>query len=341
MSKTRVGLMGFGRIGKNVFRMLTDHPGLEVAVIADIDDPQGLTYLLKYDSIYGRFPVPIEFEGDSLFFDGRKIPFISAREPGDAAWSDYGVDVVVQAVGKYRTRDHLQRHIDAGAKKVILASTPEEGADIPLLLKGVNDEILTADTDMIALGSNTSNALAPILKTLDASFGIERAFFTTVHAMTNSQRLADVPTDGYRQSRAAGENIIPGHTNSADILIAVMPEFEGKLSGQALNVPVADGSTVDLVAYVSTPTTADEVNAAIRSAAMGTYAGILEYNADPIVSSDVRMEPESAVFDSQATMVMGETMVKTITWYNNGWGYTARLVEVAEIMADALQGASA
>lgn len=341
MSKTRVGLMGFGRIGKNVFRMLTDHPDLEVAVIADIDDPAGLTYLLKYDSIYGRFPVPIELEGDSLFFNGRKIPFISAREPGDADWAAYDVDIVVQAVGKYRTRDHLQKHLERGARKVILASTPEQGTNIPLLLKGVNDEVLTPDTDLIALGSNTSNALAPILKVLDASFGIERAFFTTVHAMTNSQRLADVPTDGFRQSRAAGENIIPGPTNSAEILVAVMPEFEGKLSGQALNVPVADGSTVDLVTFVSKPTTADEVNAAIRSAATGKYAGILEYNSDPIVSSDVRMEPESAVFDSQATMVMGDTMVKTITWFNNGWGYSTRLVEVAELMADSLQGAPA
>ncbi len=341
MSKTRLGLMGFGRIGKNVFRMLTDHPDLEVAVIADIDDPEGLTYLLKYDSIYGRFPVPIEMEGDSIFLNGRKIPFISAREPGDANWSDYDVDIVVQAVGKYRTAEHLQKHLDRGAKKVILASTPEQGSPVPLLLKGVNDEILTADTHVVALGSNTSNALAPILKTLDASFGIERAFFTTVHAMTNSQRLADVPTEGFRQSRAAGENIIPGPTNSADILVAVMPEFAGKLSGQALNVPVADGSTIDLVAYVATPTTVDEVNAAIKSASEGVYAGILEYNTDPIVSSDVRMEPESAVFDSLATMVMSDTLVKTITWYNNGWGYTTRLIEVAELMADTLQGASA
>lgn len=341
MSKTRIGLMGFGRIGKNVFRMLVDHPDLEVAVIADIDDPEGLTYLLKYDSIYGRFPRPIELQNDSLFLDGRKIPFVSAREPGDADWSSHGVDIVVQATGKYRTAADLQKHLDAGAKKVIMASTPEPGESIPLILRGINDEILTPSTSVIALGSNTSNALAPILRVLDTSFGIEKAMFTTVHAMTNSLRLADVPTDGFRQSRAAGENIIPGPTNSAEILISVMPEFQGKLTGQALNVPVADGSTIDLVAWVSKPTSVAEVNAAVKSAAEGIYSGIVEYNTDPIVSSDVRMDTESGVFDSLATMVMNETFVKAITWYNNGWGYTARVIEVAETMAGSLEGVSA
>ena len=341
MAKTRIGLMGFGRIGKNVFRMLADAPDLEVGVIADIDDPAGLTYLLKYDSIYGRFPKPIELEGDSLFLDGRRIPFIDAREPGDADWSAHGVDIVVQATGKYRTSAHLQKHLDAGAKKVIMASTPETGDTTPLLLRGINDDILTDSTSMIALGSNTSNALAPVLQVLDSSFGIDKAMFTTVHAMTNSLRLADVPTEGFRQSRAAGENIIPGPTNSADILTGVMPEFAGKLTGQALNVPVADGSTVDLVAWVSTPTSAEEVNAAVRSATQGVYAGILEYNTDPIVSSDVRMDTESGVFDSLATMVMNETFVKIITWYNNGWGYTARVLEVARTMAASLEGVSA
>ncbi len=341
MSKTRIGLMGFGRIGKNVFRMLVDHPDLEVTAIADIDDPEGLTYLLKYDSIYGRFPHLVELEGSSLFLDGRRIPFVAAREPGDANWAELGVDIVIQATGKYRTAADLQKHLDAGAKKVIMASTPEPGESIPLILRGINDEILTDSTTTIALGSNTSNALAPVLKVLDSSFGIEKAMFTTVHAMTNSLRLADVPTDGFRQSRAAGENIIPGPTNSAEILVSVMPEFAGKLTAQALNVPVADGSTVDLVAWVSKSTTVEEVNAAMKSAAQGKYAGILEYNSDPIVSSDVRMDTESGVFDSLATMVMNGTFVKAITWFNNGWGYTARVIEVAETMAASLEGASA
>lgn len=341
MTTTRIGLMGFGRIGRNVFRMAHEHPGLEVAAIADVADPAGLTYLLKYDSIYGRFPAPVELVDETLFLDGRRIPFLAAREPGDADWESLGVDIVVQATGSYRTREWCDKHLEAGAKKVILASTPETSGEIPLLLRGINDEVLTPSTEVVALGSNTSNAIAPVLRILDGAFGIDEAFFTTVHAMTNSQRLADVPSDGFRQSRAAGENIIPGETNSADILTDVMPEFEGKLSAVALNVPVADGSTVDLVANVRESTSPEAVNAAVRSAASGTYRGIIEYTEDPIVSSDVRTTTTSGVFDSGATLVMDGTMVKTITWFNNGWGYTARLMEVAETMAASIQeGAS-
>ena len=310
MSAARIGLMGFGRIGRSVFRMLADHPDLEVAAIADIAEPEGLTYLLKYDSIYGRFPQPVELEGDALFLDGRRIPFLDAREPGDANWDELGVDIVVQATGSYRTSEWCAKHLDAGASRVILASTPDTPGDIPLMLHGINDEILTPDLTAVALGSNTSNALAPILRILDSSFGLERAFFTSVHALTNSQRLADVPTDGFRQGRAAGENIIPGNTNSAELLMQVMPEFAGKLSASALNVPVADGSTVDLVTHVASSTDIDAVNAAVRSAAAASYAGIIEYAVDPIVSSDVRMSEHSGVFDSLATMVIGGTMIR-------------------------------
>ncbi len=341
MARARIGLMGFGRIGRNVFRMVHDHPELEIAAIADISDPAGLTYLLKYDSIYGRFPVPVEHTDGALFLDGRRIPFLEAKEPGDADWAALDVDIVVQATGSYRTREWCQKHLDAGARNVILASTPDTPGDIPILLKGTNDEILDEDPSIVSLGSNTSNALAPILRILDASFGLERAFFTVVHAMTNSQRLADVPTDGFRQSRAAGENIIPAETNSGEILVQVCPEFDGKLSGVALNVPVSDGSTVDLVAEVKTGATVEAVNAAIRSATEASYSGIIEFSADPIVSSDVHDSTHSGVFDSLATMVMDDTLVKTITWFNNGWGYTARLVEVASAMAQAKEGATA
>ncbi len=340
MSTTRMGLMGFGRIGRNVLRLVHEHPTLEVAVIDDIADPEGLAYLLKYDSIYGRFPGDVAHRDGNLIVNGATIPFVNGREPGDTKWSDFGVDVVVQATGKYRTRSWCERHLAARAKKVILASTPETG-DVPILLRGVNDEVLDG-ADMISLGSNTSNAIAPILKTLDAAFGLDRAFFTTVHALTNSQRLADVPSEGFRQSRAAGENIIPAATNSGDILTEVMPEFAGKLSAVALNVPVADGSTVDLVAQVRKEATPADVNAAVEAACSSTYEGIVEYSADPIVSSDVRQSKYSAVYDSLATMVMTGTMLKTVTWFNNGWGYTARLLEVADTMAASLkEGASA
>lgn len=342
MTTARIGLMGFGRIGRNMFRMIADHPTLEVAAIADIADPAGLTYLLKYDSIHGRFPKRLEETSSGLVMDGRVIPYLAAREPGDADWSDLGVDIVVQATGSYRTADWCRKHLEAGARKVILASTPQDLTDeIPTLITGVNDEVLTDHTDMVAMGSNTSNALAPILRILDDAFGLERAFFTSVHAMTNSQRLADVPSAGFRQSRAAGENIIPQETNSPEILMTVMPDMRGKLSGAALNVPVADGSTVDLVADLRDATDVTTLNAAMRTAVESKYSKVLEYSADPIVSSDVRQSTHSGIYDSLSAMVMGGTMVKTITWYNNGWGYTARIVEAAEKMADHALGVPA
>lgn len=335
MTTARIGLMGFGRIGRNVFRMVVDHPTLEVAAIADIADPEGLTYLLKYDSIHGRFPKRLEATGAGLVMNGRVIPYIAAREPGDADWANLGVDIVVQATGSYRSAAWCRKHLEAGAKKVILASTPDDlNDDIPTLITGVNDEVLTDTTDVVAMGSNTSNALAPVLRILDDAFGLERAFFTSVHAMTNSQRLADVPSAGFRQSRAAGENIIPQETNSPEILMSVMGDLRGKISGAALNVPVADGSTVDLVAEVRDTTDVTTLNAAMRTAVESKYSGVLEYSSDPIVSSDVRQSTHSGIYDSLAAMVMDGTMIKTITWYNNGWGYTARVVEAAEKMAD-------
>lgn len=342
MTTARIGLMGFGRIGRNMFRMLADHPTLEVAAIADIVDPEGLTYLLKYDSIHGRFHKDLEETSSGLVMDGRVIPYLNAREPGDADWADLGVDIVIQATGGYRSAAWCQKHLDAGAKKVILASTPEDLADeIPTLITGVNDEVLTEHTHMVAMGSNTSNALAPVLRILDDAFGLERAFFTSVHAMTNSQRLADVPSAGYRQSRAAGENIIPQTTNSPEILMSVMGDMAGKLSGAALNVPVSDGSTVDLVTEVRDATDVTTLNAAVRTAIESKYSKVMEYSADPIVSSDVRQSTYSGIYDSLAAMVMGGTMIKTITWYNNGWGYTARIVEAAEKMADHALGVPA
>ena len=232
-----IGLMGFGRIGRNVFRLLSDDP-LDVAAIVDIADPQALAYLLKYDSIYGRFDKDVDLDGSDLVVNGTRIPVIDAREPGEVDWAALGVSTVVQATGKYRTADWVQRHLDQGAERVLLASTPEDPSDMPILLTGVNDEVLDASTPMVALGSNTSNALAPLLQILDESFGIERMYFTTVHAYTNKERLGDVPSDDFRSSRAAGENIIPSPTNSPEILAHVMPQFAGKLSGMALNVPV-------------------------------------------------------------------------------------------------------
>jgi glyceraldehyde 3-phosphate dehydrogenase len=328
MAKKRIGLMGFGRIGRNVFRQLSDHPDLEVAAIADIADPAALAYLLEFDTIFGRFPKPLELTDDGLVMDGRTIPMLNAPDPGDADWGAHGVDIVVQATRKHRTAAECGKHLDAGASRVILASTPENPGEIDLLISGVNDEVFDPSDRIIALGSNTSNALGPVLKLLDDRFGVDRALFTVVHAFTNEQRLADVPGTELRTSRAAAENIIPTATDSASIIEMVMPEMKGKLAGIALNVPVPDGSNVDLVAFLERSTDVDEVNAAIAEAAKGSE--IIEYTYDPIVSSDVIGSTYSAIWDGQAAMVLGGDMLKAVIWFDNGWGYSARAVDVME-----------
>lgn len=333
MTATRLGLMGFGRIGRNVFRLLHDRDDLDVVAISDIADPSALTYLLKYDSIYGRFPIEVSYGDGVLDYGAKQVAFTDARLPSDTSWAGLGVEIVLDTTSRYRSLASLQGHFDSGARKVILTSSPETPGEIPLLLRGINDEILDDSPNVIALGSNTSNAVAPILRTLDEAFGLRRAYMTTVKAMSNSGRLADVPTDSFRTSRAAGENIIPSETNSAEILTQVLPELEGKLSVVALNVPVVDGSTVDMVAETESNTDATGVNDVVRAAIDKKYAGVVEYVDDPIVSSDVRLDPHSGIFDSLATFVTGDNLVKTITWFNNGWAYSHRAVEVAAAIA--------
>lgn len=333
MTASRIGLMGFGRIGRNVFRLLHDRDDLDVVAIDDIADPAALTYLLKYDSIYGRFPVPVEYADGHLHYEEKTVSFSAARTPADTSWGEFGVDIVLDTTSRYRSNESLQGHLESGATKVVLTSSPETPGEIPLLLRGINDGILDSGPDMVALGSNTSNAASPILSILDDAFGLNRVYMTVVKAMSNSGRLADVPTEAYRTSRAAGENIIPAETNSAEIITQALPGLAGKIMVTALNVPVPDGSTVDMVAETARPVTADEVNAAIKEKVASDFGEIIEYVDDPIVSSDVRLDSHSGIFDSLATLVTGEDLVKTITWFNNGWGYSHRAVEVAARIA--------
>ena len=328
----RIGLMGFGRIGRNVFRQVRDRSDVEVAAIVDIADPAALTYLLKYDTIFGRYPDPVEFSDGHLVAGDRRIPMRPDRDPGETDWAALGVDIVVQATRKHRTAAECSRHLDKGAMRVVLASTPETPGDIETVIIGANDHLLGPEDRIVALGSNTSNALAPILKVLDGAFGIDRALFTVVHAFTNEQRLADVPGGEFRTSRAAAENIIPTNTNSAEIIELVLPQFAGKLSGMALNVPVADGSNVDLVAFLEKPTDRSAVNAAVKAAAAGS--AIIEYTEDPIVSSDVIGSRYSAVWDGLATIMVGDSLLKCVTWFDNGWGYAARVVDAIGILAE-------
>lgn len=326
--------MGFGRIGRNFLRLTRHRDDLEVVAIHDVADPEGLAYLLKYNSLYGRFDGEIATEDGYLILDGRPIRFGSARTPGEANWAADEVDIVIETTSRYRNVESNNGHLRQGAKKVIVTSSPQTPGEMPLLLCGINDHLIDQSPDLIALGSNTANAAAPILQTIDQHFGLKRAFVTTVKAMSNSGRLADVPGEGFRVSRAAGENIIPAETNSAEIITQALPELGGKLIVTSLNVPVPDGSAVDTVIETATPTEAEEVNQAVRSEVTKRFDHIIEYTTDPIVSTDVRDNSHSGVFDSLATMVTGGNLVKTVTWYNNGWGYTHRVVEVAARLAE-------
>ena len=320
--------MGFGRIGRNVFRQLAADDRIRVSAIVDIADREALAYLLKYDSIYGPFPETVSLDNDTLRVGRLRIPLIHAVEPGEVDWATLGVETVVQATGRYRTAEWCAEHLRKGARRVILASTTEEPGDLPLLLSGVTDRLLDEDPPMVAMGSNTSNAMAPLVQVLDRHFGIEQMFFTTIHAYTNRARLGDVPTGGFRSSRAAGENIIPATSNTSDILKGVFPHLDGRLSSKALNVPVDDGSTVDAVTRLRNPTSAGEVNEAVREACRSDYPGIFGFTDDPIVSSDVRGSTYSGIFDSLSTMVIGGSLLKTIVWFDTGWGYSARIVEL-------------
>lgn len=333
MTTARIGLMGFGRIGRNVFRLLHDRDDMDIVSIADVADPEALTYLLKYDSIYGRFPTEVEYREGVLHYGSKTVTFGDSRTPADTEWSADDVDIVLDTTSRYRSRASLQGHMDSGASNVVLTSSPETPGEIPLLLRGINDSLLDEAPDMIAIGSNTSNAVAPILRILDEAFGLDRVYMTVVKAMSNSGRLADVPTDSHRTSRAAGENIIPAETNSAEIITQVLPELTGKLLVTALNVPVPDGSTVDMVAETAKPVNVEAVNDVVRQQVEEHYSVVIEYVDDPIVSSDVRLNSHSGIYDSLATMVTGDNMLKTITWFNNGWGYSHRVVEAAGAIA--------
>ncbi len=332
MTATRIGLMGFGRIGRNMFRLLHGREDIVITAINDVADPEALTYLLKYDSMYGRFPGKLSYADGALDYDGRSVLLGTAMAPSDTDWAAADVDIVFDTTSRYRSQESLQGHLDSGARNVVLTSSPEVPGEIPLVLRGVNDDILDSAPPIVAMGSNTANAAGPILQALDEEFGLQRVFITTVKAMSKSGRLADVPSDSFRTSRSAAENIIPSETNSAEIITQALPGLEGKLLVVSMNVPVADGSTVDMVAEVGRETTVEEVNNAMEKA-IGAIPEVIEFVADPIVSSDVRMNSHSGVYDSLATMVTGGTLVKTVTWFNNGWGYSHRVVEVAERIA--------
>ncbi len=327
-----IGLMGFGRIGRNVFRILHRSDEFRIGAISDIADHDALTYLLRYDSILGRFPSEVTHKGGRLYTWGREIPFLAGRDPADVPWRDFGVDYVVEASGRNRSREELGGHLEGGARRVVLCAPPRERPDLSVIY-GVNHEQVRPEHRLISNASCTAHCAAPVLATLDRAFGIDRAHLTAVHAYTNVQRLADVPGDDMRLSRAAAENIVPSDTNCAAVLEEVLPELEGRIRASSLRVPVPNGSIVDFTIWMKRGVTRDGVNEVMRTAASGPYRGILEYQQDPIVSTDVVNTPYSSVFDSLATMVQEGNLVKVIAWFDNSWGYSQRVVELIRYIA--------
>jgi glyceraldehyde 3-phosphate dehydrogenase len=324
----RVGINGFGRIGRNVFRAARERgSGYEIVAVNDLMEPKIAAHLLRYDTVHGRFAGTVEAGEGKLVVDGNDVQVVSERDPANLPWKDMGVEVVVESTGLFTKRDAASKHLDAGARKVII-SAPATEPDITICI-GVNDDRYDAgEHHIISNASCTTNCLAPLVKVLHEAFGIERGFMTTTHAYTQDQQILDAVHRDYRRARAAAANVIPTSTGAATAIGLVIPEMQGRLDGISMRVPVTDGSVTDLVAQVGRETSKDEVNEAFKAAAdTGSLTGILRYSDDPLVSSDIVGESYSSIFDSPLTMVNGN-MVKVVSWYDNEWGYSCRVADL-------------
>ena len=323
----RVGINGFGRIGRSVFRILADRPEVEVVCINDLYENEHLAYLLEYDSVMGPFGRKVTFDDETMVVDGRSSRMTAERDPAEIPWGELGVDVVIEATGVFRSREKLERHLAGGAKKVILTVPPKDEVD-RMIVMGVNEAQLEAGDRIVSNASCTTNCLAPIARILDEAFGIEEGFVSTVHAYTNDQRLADVPHKDLRRSRAASANIIPTSTGAARAVGKVLPRLKGKLDGVALRVPVPDGSLVDFSCRLAKRPSAVEINAAVALAAAGDLARIVEYSTRPLVSTDIIGNPHSSIFDALSTQAIGDGFARVVAWYDNEWGYSQRVVDL-------------
>jgi glyceraldehyde 3-phosphate dehydrogenase len=326
----KVGINGFGRIGRNLFRAAYEAGSdLEFVALNDLIDVEMIAHLLRYDTVLGRFPGEIEATDGGIIVDGTEIKVLNEKDPADLPWGDLGVEVVIESTGLFTKREDAQKHLDAGAKKVII-SAPATDPDITVAL-GVNfDDYDPEKHNIISNASCTTNCLAPVAKVLNDTVGIERGLMTTIHAYTADQRLQDMPHKDYRRARAAAVNLIPTSTGAAKAIGLVIPDLQGKLNGVAIRAPVITGSLVDLTCDVGRETSVEEINGAMREAAQGPMQGILEYTEDPIVSSDIVTNPHSSILDAEQTGVIDGTFVKVFSWYDNEWGYSNRCVELAE-----------
>ncbi|MBM3309094.1 MAG: type I glyceraldehyde-3-phosphate dehydrogenase [Candidatus Altiarchaeales archaeon] len=326
----KIGINGFGRIGRCVLRAALKYKkNIEVVAINDLTDATTLAHLLKHDSVHGNLDASISVDGSNLVVNGRKILVIAERDPEKLPWKQLGVEVVLESTGLFTKKEDAEKHIKAGAKRVII-SAPAKGEGIKSICLGVNDSIINADDAILDNASCTTNSLTPVVKVLEENFGVEKGFMTTIHGYTSDQRLLDAPHKDLRRARAAATNIIPTSTGAAKATGKVIPSALGKLDGVAVRVPVPDGSLTDLVAVLKKNVTVEEVNAAMKKAAEGPLKGILEYSEEPLVSSDIIGNPASSIFDAKSTKVIGGNLVKVFAWYDNEWGYSCRLAELLE-----------
>ena len=323
----RIAINGFGRIGRLTFRNLIQMEGIEVVAINDLTDNATLAHLLKYDSVHGKFPGTVSADEHFLYVNNKKIHAIAERDPKALPWKDMGIDIVIESTGRFTDRETAGLHLSAGAKKVII-SAPAKG-DIPTIVLGVNDEVIHADHNIYSNASCTTNCLAPMVKVLDDAFGVESGFMTTIHAYTADQRIQDSPHEDLRRARAAAISIVPTSTGAAKAVGLVLPHLKGKLNGNAMRVPVPDGSVTDFTATLKKPATVAEINAAFKAASETYLKCILEYCEEPIVSSDILGNPHSCIYDVDLTMVQGNT-AKIVGWYDNEAGYSARLAQLAD-----------
>ncbi len=328
----KMAINGFGRIGRIVMREARKHDEIEIVAVNDLTDAQMLAHLLKYDSVHGIFDAEVSSEGDSLIVDGKKIKVYAEKDPSQLPWGELDVDVVIESTGVFRDEKALMKHIEAGAKKVIL-SAPAKG-DMKTLVMGVNEESYDPENDnIVSNASCTTNCLAPVVKVLQDQFGINKGMMTTVHSYTNDQRILDLPHSDYRRARAAAESMIPTTTGAASAVTKVIPELKGKLDGMAVRVPTPNVSLVDFVAELGTEVTVEDVNAALKKASENELKGILYYNEIPLVSTDYNGNTASSTVDGLSTMVLDNNMVKVIAWYDNETGYSARCIDLALYMS--------
>lgn len=334
MGTIKVGINGFGRIGRLTYRALMKNTKIEVVALNDLTDAKTLAHLLKYDSVHGKFPGEVTVEGDFLVVNGKKIKVLAEKDPANLPWKSLGAEIVVESTGIFRTREKLTKHITAGAKKVVLSvpSDNKEDVDATIVI-GVNDNKLTPAMKLISNASCTTNCLAPIAKVLHDSFGIRNGLMNTIHSYTNDQIILDAPHKDLRRARAAAVSIIPTKTGAAKAIGLVIPELDGKLDGFAIRVPTPDGSIVDLTCELNKSVTKDDINAAMKAAANGPMKGILEFLDEPLVSCDIIGNSHSSIYDSLLTKVIGGNIIKVIAWYDNEYGYSCRLADLVEKMA--------